>query len=79
MRISYQVGFEYVQAAKRQARAQAASFGRGMAPEPGIVRNLHKRKAGGARRGDYYGEPLSFLPLPYPQQSLALGCGMKRP
>lgn len=63
MRVSHQVGFENVQAAKRQARAQAASFGRGMAPEPGIVRNLHKRKAGGARRGDYYGDP-SNLPSP---------------
>ncbi len=44
-----------MQAAKRQARAQA-SFGRGMAPDPGAMRNLHKRKGGGARRSDYYGD-----------------------
>ena len=46
---------ELVQAAKRQARAQA-SFGRGMAPDAGAMRNLHKRKGGGARRSDYYGD-----------------------
>ena len=27
-------------------------------PEPGMPRNIHKRKGGGARRTDYYGEPL---------------------
>ena len=55
-----------MQAMKRQQRAQQASFGRGLAPDPGAVRNLHKRK-GGARRSDYYGElsppSCSFLSL----------------
>ena len=50
-----QGSYELLQAAKRQARAQA-SFGRQLAADPGMVRNLHKRKGGGARRSDYYGD-----------------------
>ena len=48
---------DVLQAAKRQARA-AQSFGRALPPEPGMPRNIHKRKGGGARRTDYYGAPL---------------------
>ncbi len=53
--IAWDLKPELMQAAKRQARAQA-SFGRGMAPDPGAMRNLHKRKGGSARRSDYYGD-----------------------
>ncbi len=72
MRVSSMRGFsvQLLQAAKRQARAQA-SLGRGLAPDPGMARNLHKRKGGGARRSDFYGDWRTPAPLPHAHALIA--------